>query len=123
MKKKIFKVFGLLSVLAILTLNVNVVMNGESSAVMKWDLIGKILAQDTSGSAGGTTSGCDECVYQKQSKNCTRIVFNISNSNGVKFKLCSCTGTKIKCPSGNSSCEIKGCDCTPPCSGDVTEES
>lgn len=55
MKKKVFKVFGALAIAAILALNVSVVMD-SSSSVLKWDLVGKILAFDP-GSSGAGSSG------------------------------------------------------------------
>ncbi|MBN1467081.1 MAG: hypothetical protein JXL97_05490, partial [Bacteroidales bacterium] len=58
-EKKVFKAFGVLAIIAILALNVSVVLDGSSDSILKWDVVGEILAVTNSGSnnSGGSGSG------------------------------------------------------------------
>jgi hypothetical protein len=49
-KKKILNVLMLACVAAVLALNAHVVMSDGDSPILKWDVIGKVLATGTSGS-------------------------------------------------------------------------
>jgi hypothetical protein len=52
-KKKVLNGLMLASVAAVLALNAHVVMSDGDSPILKWDVIGKVLAQSTSGSGSG----------------------------------------------------------------------
>nr|WP_319398810.1 hypothetical protein [uncultured Carboxylicivirga sp.] len=64
MKKKVFNAFGLLAIAAILTLNVNVVLDGSSSSHLQWNVMGKILA--TVYGSGSAQPGGWSNVWQGQ---------------------------------------------------------
>ncbi|HLW06597.1 MAG TPA: hypothetical protein VKY45_03475 [Marinilabiliaceae bacterium] len=54
MKKKLLNAVSTLAIAAIVALNVHVVTSEQTPAFLKWDVIGKILADGTSGSGSGT---------------------------------------------------------------------
>ena len=53
MKKKFFNALSVLAIAAVLALNVTVVLDDNATSYLKWDVIGKILADPTSGSGSG----------------------------------------------------------------------
>jgi len=55
-RKKILNMVTTLAITAIVALNVHVVTNEQTPAFLKWDVVGKILADGTSGS--GVTPKC-----------------------------------------------------------------
>ncbi len=58
MKKKIFNAIFTLAIAAIVALNVHVVTSEQTPAFLKWDVVGKILADGTSGSGSGLANLC-----------------------------------------------------------------
>ena len=54
MKKKFFNALSALVIAAVLALNVTVVLDDNATSYLKWDVIGKIFADGTSGSGSGS---------------------------------------------------------------------
>ncbi|GAO30507.1 hypothetical protein [Geofilum rubicundum] len=94
MKKKFFNGVSTLAIVAIVALNVHVVTSEQTPAFLKWDVIGKILADGTSGSGSGSGT--------------LRWVFKLSDNNAICPGK-SITGQKFTCQKVVAPDDVTGC--------------
>jgi uncharacterized membrane protein YgcG len=107
MKKKFFNAVSTLAIAAIVALNVHVVTSEQTPAFLKWDVIGKIFADGTSGSGSG--SGCHSyCELKSKSDG---SYGGGSASQDIECSACCGMGQRAKCNTGVLGVG-RGCKCS-----------
>jgi len=96
MKKKLLNAVSTLAIAAIVALNVHVVTSEQTPAFLKWDVVGKILAEDVSGSGSGSGSSGPynklvQCRYENAGSYYDGTQLKCLSDSGT-----SCTPTRCK---------------------------
>lgn len=88
MRKKFFKTLSALAIAAVLALNVTVVLDDNAASYLKFDTLGKILAQTTTSGSG---SGSGSTKYKTPGQEGAKMPKAQSTTDNTKF---ACLGTQ-----------------------------